>query len=185
MWNSRIALGLVLLDLSLIACLGAAAYVRCAERRHLHHYKAVVGKIAQSKVVESSYERDGRLESVHRAVIAYEYSVDGRWLRGSRVRWFDLFDRGAAQARGDVQRYRSGSLVPVYYDPDQPGQAVLELEYTNGFIAPAIALAAVNLCVSLVLRALGFTRARAGTRRGGARTARCGVDSGAKIPRKP
>lgn len=160
MFKRRITRGIAALDLCLVLSLCAATYVRYNEYQHRQRYQVAVGKITRSELVASTDQHSGRLKTTYRAAIAYEYSVDGRQFQGARIRWMELFQERASRAKADVQRYRRGSLVPVHYDPDRPGQAFLELDYTGAFIALASALAAVSVGLSLLSTALSRGKRR-------------------------
>jgi hypothetical protein len=70
--------------------------------------------------------------------IAYEYSVDGVRHQSDRITFDDLRFDNHITAKAIADRYASGSEVSVYYDPEQPGRAVLEpgLSWT-AYLLPA------------------------------------------------
>ena len=57
---------------------------------------------------------------VHKASIEYEYTVDGRSYRGTRV---GTPGKGVPQHL--TERFPKGKAVPVYYDESHPGRALL------------------------------------------------------------
>jgi len=66
-------------------------------------------------------------EYLYRPAVSYRYVVGGDELVGKRVRFCDSFvlTRRSPASR-IVKRYSAGSAVVVRYDPDDPGESVLE-----------------------------------------------------------
>jgi len=81
------------------------------------------------KVIESELERHrgNEGETMYKALVVYEYSLDGGEFESDRV-WFgggySTSDRSEMQAV--VKEYPVGKNVTVYYSPDDPGEAVLK-----------------------------------------------------------
>jgi hypothetical protein len=60
-------------------------------------------------------------------VVAYAYFVNGTYLQGERLRLGPrVLSSEAADARREITRYPVGSPVTVWYDPQNPADAVLE-----------------------------------------------------------
>jgi len=92
------------------------------------------GRVLSSKVEEFRADAGsgnfggsrGRM-TLYRAVVVYEYEVDGKVFRGDRIAQSPGMSRGVADfAEKVVQRYASGSAVDVRFNPKRPGEAVLE-----------------------------------------------------------
>ena len=67
--------------------------------------------------------------------VVYEYRVGSRTYSGERISFGD--DTGGANAAATLRRYPVGATVPVYYDPADPGEAILEREAPMGLVADA------------------------------------------------
>jgi|SRR5579859_2033963 len=85
----------------------------------------------QGRILSATLEdgpSSGRLMPVatHRVAIKYTYEVGGREWTSQRVFFGDQsFEKGDG-ARDRVRRYEPDSAVDVFYNPDDPAQAVLE-----------------------------------------------------------
>lgn len=98
-----------------------------------------------------------------RPVIVYEYVVDAVRYEGGRISFgaYATSDRGDAEAV--LSRYPTGARVPVYFNPDDPGQAVIEPGTAGvpwffvalGSVFLVAGLAAAVLFPKLVARGLG------------------------------
>src|SRR5688500_614732 len=65
-------------------------------------------------------------------VVRYDYEVDGRIYRGTQRVLGDEVSKGVRSwAERDIAAYQPGMRVPVYYDPADPRQAVLERRAPN------------------------------------------------------
>lgn len=86
------------------------------------------GKVVTSNVEEyyDSHSDGPSSCKMYRANVIYEYTVNGRTLRGDRVR---LGARSAASYPGlaerEVAKYPVGMVVKVYYDPRRPSDSLL------------------------------------------------------------
>ncbi len=98
------------------------------------------------------------------ADIKYEYRVDGTTHDGERV-YFDLksltsFFEPSYNLRSEaydiVDDYPCGATVDVYYDPDDPGQAVLERRIDTTALMIALGGGALGLVIGLGAIAFGL-----------------------------
>ena len=82
----------------------------------------VSGRITRSEIKQS---RGTQGDSEYMPDIHYSYTVNGTGFSGTRVRHglMKLDLKGAEAMRG---RYPEGSAVEVHYNPDKPGDSVLE-----------------------------------------------------------
>lgn len=74
-----------------------------------------------SSQIASSSSSDG---TTYRAEITYAFEVDGRRFEGQRHNFSS--SSGESSARQAVDRYRDGSEVPCWFDPDDPTRSVLD-----------------------------------------------------------
>jgi len=130
-----------------IAVLAVVSYVRTRRlARASLRWPTAAGTITAAGVIEEiiqekESEDRTRLKTVHRYQVdlRYAYKVAQRDYVGTAANWGwtaiyglrELAEKAAAQ-------YRQGQPVTVYYDPDRPGNAVLELDSRAGSLAPLV-----------------------------------------------
>ena len=86
---------------------------------------------AQGTVLESGIDADTRTgdtgtSTTYQAEILYEYTVNGKEHVGNRVSFGDYGSSDRLRAERIHRRYRVEDAVTVYYNPDDPDDAVLE-----------------------------------------------------------
>lgn len=126
----RIALGVGLV-LALVGSLFVALAVGdYREGEETKGRPAITGQILSAEVnedVRRDRNSDGgtRTRRTYTSAITYEYLVDGTTFQGHRIK---ADDASGSQSRAYeiINRYPVGSDATVYYDPDDPGSAVLE-----------------------------------------------------------
>ncbi len=102
-------------------------------------WRTTQGRIVASDVRSEGYAVTGEVEGgatemqIWRPRVRYEYEVDRRVYVGSRVSfggWRPTW--GGAEEVADS--YPAGSTCTVYYDPDDPGNSVLEPGAANASV---------------------------------------------------
>lgn len=94
------------------------------------------GTITKSKVEVTGVRRDSRTNKSRRqyeSVIRYDYHVDGKRHSGDRVS-FSIWNSVSTVRLGfshaatsrSTEKYPEGTIVDVFYDPDDPSASVLE-----------------------------------------------------------
>ena len=112
------------------------------------------------EVVEEKTEHDNRPTTsklVHRYQVdlRYAYRVGKRDFIGTEVDWNGTMISGLREVAAEAAaKYRPGQSVQVYYDPDQPGQAVLEPASRQGALGPLIGAAVCAVVGGLFLTIL-------------------------------
>jgi hypothetical protein len=114
-------------------------------------WPTVAGIIATSDVIEESIEEKdededdkSRIRRIYRYQVdlRYAYQVGKRDFVGTAANWGATTIYGLREvAEKAAGQYQKGQPVTVYYDPDRPGQAVLEPDNRQGSLAPLIAAA--------------------------------------------
>lgn len=91
------------------------------------NWPSVDGEIVRSEV-QSKWTTDGQGQAVyrHRPIIAYAYSVGGQAYSGKRIDFYGNPGYTEAKARALCDKFPSGARVPIYYNPSNPKDAVLE-----------------------------------------------------------
>jgi hypothetical protein len=122
-----------------------------------------LGKNAQNwpsttaKVLESSVEEEpgrnamGNINLAFRVQVNYEYNVDGNTYQGSRVSFGrPTFDY--VSASNIKEQFAKDKEVPVWYNPENPQDAVLAPKTTVGMLSriPGIFLMATGIIIGLV-----------------------------------
>jgi hypothetical protein len=78
----------------------------------------------EGRVLESSVSRTGNRRVAYRAVVEYEYRVDGRIFRGRAGQRLEVSTSG--WAREQARSHPKGSTVRVSYDPANPSSSTIE-----------------------------------------------------------
>jgi hypothetical protein len=123
------ALFSIVLTIAPFALIGWFIYKRAQQAKEANlasqNWLMTNGKVIKSRVEVSG----GNYTSVTPRVI-YEYEVGGQTYRGERIRAGDKFlhiqTSGSRTAYDTVDRYAEGTTVTVFYNPQNPAEAVLE-----------------------------------------------------------
>jgi hypothetical protein len=83
---------------------------------------------AEGRILHSMAEYHRSSESgAYYPIVNYEYSVNGQMYRSGQIRFGTRVGFGSSSVvQRIVSRYPIGSSQAVYYNPDNPGEAVLE-----------------------------------------------------------
>lgn len=102
-------------------------------------------------------------QRMYRAAVRYAYRVDGVDYEGARVEPGEYSSSSAKRAYRIAGTYRKGQTVQVFYDPDDPGRAVLVPGKTTWFSKGAVCAGSgfvlIGLLVGLLIRANNRQRA--------------------------
>jgi hypothetical protein len=128
-------------------------------------WPTAAGTITNSSVIEEQIEETNNDKSTVRKIYRYQvdlryaYRLDKRDYVGTSATpgWTPIYGL-REQAETVAARYKPGSPVTVYYDPDRPGNAVLEPGSRQGSAAPLVfsAISAAVGGVMLALFVVGF-----------------------------
>lgn len=97
--------------------------------------------VLESKVAEHS-DSEG---SSYAAEIRYRYSIDGTEYQSDRVYAGTRNSTGSGRAHRLVVRYPSGSVTNAYFNPNQPGVAVLRRGFLGNELFHALFMTPFNL----------------------------------------
>ena len=87
-------------------------------------WPTVDGQIISSTIT-STYSTGGSSEK-NTPVVEFEYSVEGKSFRGDRIRFATSTYADYKSAEVVTKRYSVGRTVPVFYDPEDVSNSVLE-----------------------------------------------------------
>jgi len=136
----------------LLVAVGVGAggyYVRAGlKARAAQRWPPVEGTVSEFRLDEMRT----RLGPRYAPVMTYRYTVNGQSYSGHRLAFGDVAEmKGIAETW--VERYKVGSPVPVYVDPSNPGEAVLEPRMWGDQYMVLVSCAAVSLIgVLMILR---------------------------------
>jgi hypothetical protein len=153
----------------LIAAAAFAEYLRGRRRASASaRWPTTTGKIVNSSVIEENIsEADDNNKSIIRTTtryyldLRYAYEVAHRDFVGATRNWAwtPIFPR-RDMAEKEASLFSPGQMVVIYYDPAQPGSAVLEPGNRRGALAPLVvsAIAAViGAAILAFLVEVGFS----------------------------
>jgi hypothetical protein len=132
------------------AVFGVAAFIRGRRLASASaRWPTVAGIVTTSGVIEEVIEDKSNddksfIRKIHRYQVdlRYAYQVGKRDFVGTAAGWGWTAIYGLRDvAEKAASRYQLGQPVTVYYDPEQPGNAVLEPDNRQGSLAPLIAAA--------------------------------------------
>lgn len=133
------------------AVIGVVAFVRGRRLASASmRWPTVAGTIATSGVIEEAIEDKSNddksfIRKIYRYQVdlRYAYRIGKRDFVGTAANWGGTAIYGLRElAEKAAGQYRPGQPVTVYYDPERPGNAVLEPDNRQGSLAPLI-LAAI------------------------------------------
>lgn len=83
---------------------------------------------------------DGGTATTYYPRVLYEYQVNGQLYRNDKRILGEEVSKGVRSwAEKDIAKYQRGATVPVYYNPANPGEAVLERTAPAAFFFNALA----------------------------------------------
>ncbi|GEM_PF-7081097 len=116
-----------------------------AQLQRVQHYASTQGVVVATRKQElARHPKNPQLKPGK--VIAYQYQVKGKTYEGTRVRVGMGFGNDSAYKH--IKHLKPGDAVTVYYDPQQPDQAVLTTQVQSGDFALLVFLLPFN-CVML------------------------------------
>ena len=108
-----------------------------------------VGRVLSSGVQIHSHSsgRGGRIHSPYPYVV-YRYQVNGQEFQNKRMHFGNVI--GGLGATRSAARYPAGMTVPVFYNPQNPNEAVLEKRAAGNWINLLILAVLLLLLLSVV-----------------------------------
>ncbi len=85
-------------------------------------WAATIGKVERAAITYATTGRGGR---IYTPLVRYSYGVNGESFVSDRFAFY-VANGSLEDIQGVVRRYRPGSSVEVYYDPNQPKRATLD-----------------------------------------------------------
>jgi hypothetical protein len=109
-------------------------------------WPSAAGEVSISRVVymKSSSLKFGTT-TTYSAEIAYQYTVGDRHYTGTNISFNDHSNIDSSLAESTVMRYPTGNTVKVYYNPGDPGEAVLDTGFTSDLLGNVVFGALLSL----------------------------------------
>lgn len=120
---------MVALPFLLVALVLVFVVLRAGRKvRASQNWQATSGRVLMSYVdPRRSHRSTGGTSTAYYPVVVYEYAVNGQRLQSNRIRFGGEIGYGwTSPAQKKVDEYPQGALIEVFYNPDQPTEAVLE-----------------------------------------------------------
>ncbi len=111
-------------------------------------WASVNGVIVDSRV-ESDSRRAGKAKAVYTPIVEYSYPIRDHEYRGRQVGPDDQSGYSLAEAQSIASRFPKGGPVVVYYDPTNPGDAMLERPAADRPDRIALAIAVVSFAAAI------------------------------------
>lgn len=126
-----------------------AFVVKLLEVRKARTWKTAPGRVVQSKTrPHTRRDMDGKSSRETAPDVIYEYEVDGRRYRGTRISFAERITGPDLEAA--LRRYPVGASVQVAYNPLKPSEAVLERELPAG-VGKGVSLLALFFIAACLL----------------------------------
>lgn len=110
---------------------------------------------AQATVTKSALKTHFDRHTDYEPIVAYRYEVAGVAYENDRIRYTPLTRGSEEWATGVLQTYPAGAVTRVYYDPENPGESVLNRSYTAedwlllAFLMPFVAVGAALIVLTV------------------------------------
>jgi hypothetical protein len=139
-------------------CVGAIVIGDFQDYRDSATWKKTQGEVLSAQVQESTNtDTDGRTSTTYRPFITYRYFVGDQEYLGDRLRFGgSIYTSDRSGAENTVRQYTPGTVIDVYYDPDNPEDAVVERDLSSGLVAFLAVAGVFLLCAVIVFVLLVF-----------------------------
>ena len=122
-----LGIGFVLLGLAWTGGFAWAHFRAAGKAKAAETWPTASGRIHSCTVVEEeSTDREGHTSTWYNPVVAYSYSVGGRDLESTRLRFGNYRKASRRKAEAMLAPYAAGGLAAVRYNPERPEECVLE-----------------------------------------------------------
>jgi hypothetical protein len=120
--------GIVAIPLVIVALVFIYLALRASRQAGVSkNWPATTGKIIASGIEPRRSRSGSGSGTSYYPVVQYQYVIDGRTYMGNRITFGNQVGYGwTNMAQKQVDQYPPGANVAVFYDPNDPGMAVLE-----------------------------------------------------------
>jgi len=156
--SSEILIGFLCFGLFILVFAGIGIYLILRSRKDKAKIAAtagwpsVMGRVLESRIIESSStDSDGDSSTTYRPHVRYEYEVMGNVYANDKVHaGMVVSTSNYKKSQETAARYPIDSAVRVFFNPENPAEAVLEQKAsTVPLLVIGIVFLAVGLCLAL------------------------------------
>ena len=114
------------------------------------------GTVTKTEIVQRTEQNTSNNMSTttYEPRVEYEFQVDGRTFTGSRIGFASVSYGSPKRAQRVLDRFPTGGMVEVMYDPAEPANAVLECKNPVAWVMLIVGI--VVLAVAAVLAFFGI-----------------------------
>lgn len=160
LFGGMAGLGIIITVCTILPFLAIAGFLifnarrTTAQAQASQSWPSVMGTVASSSVeVSTSSDSEGGTSTSYYPAVTYAYDVLGHRYSSDRVAFgFRVGSGNRAQAQAVADRYIAGNQIRVYYNPNNPGEAVLERTSQSSNTAKWIAILIIAiLCITIAM----------------------------------
>ena len=124
--------------------------------RQSQHWNSTVAKIISSDLdAQISTDNEGYQTTTYLAKINFSYEVDGITYESDRINFdYGMRTSNLRKQQSVVEQYPEGSTIPVFYDPKDPSQAVLEKRVNGTFTTILVAAVFIGIGIIVAISSL-------------------------------
>ena len=122
-----VGVGLIVVGLLWTGAFAFAHFRAVGKARAAESWPTAIGRVLSCDVVEEeSRDNEGGTTTWYNPVVRYSYSVGGRELQSSRLRFGNYRSATRKKAEAALAPYPAGGAANVRYNPEKPEECVLE-----------------------------------------------------------
>jgi hypothetical protein len=153
---NMVAVACVLIGLIWAGAFAWAHFRAVGKARAAEAWPTVPGRVVSARVdVEESSDNDGNTTTWYNPIVTYGYSVGGRELQGTRLRFGNYRSSSQKKAEAALAPYAVGTAPVVRYNPDKPEECVLETTKPGPVYLLMAAAGLIFVVVGIAIAAAG------------------------------
>lgn len=116
-------------------------------------WPSIQGRITASSVRQnSSTDEDGHVSYTYSPAVEYDFMVNNQNYKGKRINYGVSATTSKEAAQKKADRFSAGMQVTVCYNPEKPGEAILDKKVVTSKVGLVIGIVfmALTLCTCLI-----------------------------------
>lgn len=153
---SMLAIAIVILGIGWIAGFAWAHVRAVGKAKAAETWPTVAGRVVSCRIdVEESRDSDGNSSTWYNPVVVYGYSIAGRELEGTRLRFGNYRSASRKKAEAAIAPYAPGTAPLVRYNPQKPEECVLETKKPGPIYLVMAFVGLIFLAIGIIVAARG------------------------------